>query len=291
MLTDAVRKQSATIHQQLNQNANNLGGLRYERDFSGHPKTPADTHVEQILKDGYIIIKDVLSQQDIKDIKDALDPLLSHTGRNRFEGEKTQRVYGVLGKTRTLDRVAEHPTITNILDRLLLPNCLITAGQAIKILPGEERQPWHYDDSFCRVPRPRRHFSVATIWAIDDFTADNGATVLYPRSHLWGQDEDPGTTRETFIPSVMPAGSVLVFLSTVWHGGGANTSTADRLAVTFQYCEPWIRPQENQFLAVPHDVVHKVSPKMQSLLGYSIHPPFIGMVDGQHPLKAIASKM
>jgi ectoine hydroxylase-related dioxygenase (phytanoyl-CoA dioxygenase family) len=86
------------------------------------------------------------------------------------------------------------------------------------------------------IPRPRRSYSIATIWAIDEFTADNGATVVIPGSHQWG-NEFPNRA-STIIPCVMPAGSVVVFLSTLWHGGGANVSKAPRLAITTQYCEP-----------------------------------------------------
>jgi len=90
------------------------------------------------------------------------------------------------------------------------------------------------------------------------------------------------------IACVMPAGSVVLFLSTLWHGGGANrTESSSRLAVSAQYCEPWLRPQENQQLVVPFDQLFTVDPKIRSLLGYSIHPPFVGHVDGLHPLKAI----
>lgn len=81
----------------------------------------------------------------------------------------------------------------------------------------------------------------------------------------------------------MPAGSVLVFLGTLWHRGGANRSDAHRLAITAQYCQPWIRQIETMTLAVPPRVVRRYSTRVQELLGYSIYPPFIGYVDGMHP--------
>jgi len=134
--------------------------------------------------------------------------------------------------------------------------------------------------------RPHRPFSIGTIWAIDEFTDKNGATIMFPGSHTWG-DQKP-TSDMVPVQAVMPPGSVVVFQSTLWHGGGSNYSQQPRLAVSAQYCEPWIRPQENQLLAVPFDQVPKLHPTIQSLIGYSIHPPFIGHVNGLHPLNRLA---
>jgi len=85
---------------------------------------------------------------------------------------------------------------------------------------------------------------------------------------------------------LMPAGSVVVFLGTLWHRGGANRSSSQRLAITPQYCEPWLRQQEPMML-VAGDAAADYPPVLQSLIGYSIHPPFMGHVGGRHPLKTL----
>jgi ectoine hydroxylase-related dioxygenase (phytanoyl-CoA dioxygenase family) len=87
----------------------------------------------------------------------------------------------------------------------------------------------------------------------------------------------------------MPAGSCVFFLGTLWHGGGANTAHRNRLAVTAQYCEPWLRTQEAFALSTPLDIVGQLSPDLQRMLGYSIHPPFVGAVNGMHPLRLLAA--
>jgi ectoine hydroxylase-related dioxygenase (phytanoyl-CoA dioxygenase family) len=127
--------------------------------------------------------------------------------------------------------------------------------------------------------------AAATIWAIDDFTADNGATVLFPGSHRWGKRR-PGPDDHS-MPVVMPAGSCVSFVGTLWHGGGANTTTRDRLAVTAQYCQPWLRPMEAFTLSISRDIARTVSDDIRRMLGYSIHPPFVGAVDGLHPLRLL----
>lgn len=241
----------------------------------------------QTLQDnGYVIIPDLLPVEQIDKITTALAPHFDHKGRNPFEGLLTQRVYSLLAKTNRSDLLVDHPRILALIDRLFLPNYLLSAFQAIRILPGEAAQGLHYDDAFYMVPRPRPPLGAATVWAFDDFTADNGATCVVPGSHRWEEGRVP-TANDPIIPVVMPRGSVVVFLGTLWHGGGANRSESPRLGLTTQYCEPWLRQQENYFLAVSKKRTQEVSDSIRRLLGYSIHPPFIGHVNGLSPLRLL----
>jgi len=236
-------------------------------------------------REGYVIWENLLSTEQCQQIREVVRPWLGHTGRNSFEGHRTQRIYSVLSRTRVCDRLVDHPRVLAVLDRLLMPNYLLSALQAINIQPGEAAQLAHHDDGFYPIPRPRAPLAAATIWAIDDFTADNGATVLIPGSHRWGKrrpgPDDPAT------PVVMPAGSCVFFVGTLWHGGGANTTTRERLAVTAQYCQPWLRPMEAFTLSVSREIARTVSEDIRRMLGYSIHPPFVGAVDGLHPLRLL----
>jgi len=247
----------------------------------------AESDLAVLERDGYVVIEGLLSAEVCQEIAIAMDPLLGHVGRNVFEGLHTQRVYSLLTKTRVCDALVEHPRVLALLNRLLMPNYLLSQLQAIRIRPGEAAQFLHFDDGMYPVPRPRAPLSAATIWAITDFTAENGATVVIPGSHRWGDDRTPTDTDER-VSVAMPAGSVVFFAGTLWHGGGANhTSDESRLAVTAQYCEPWLRPQEAFSLSTPPATVRTVSENIRRMLGYSIHPPFMGMVDGMHPKRIL----
>lgn len=116
--------------------------------------------------------------------------------------------------------------------------------------------------------------------SLDAFTATNGATTLIPGSHLWGDDRKP--TREETIPAVMPSGSMVFFLNTVWHSGGANTSDKQRRSLTIQYCQPWIRPYENMTVAQGWENLDQLPKRLLSLMGFSTHD-FMGYVDGRSP--------
>ena len=249
----------------------------------GSPEIDAD--FETLMKNGYVIIERLIPPETCDAIKAEGLGLLGRTGRNSFEGHKTQRVYNVLSKTRTTDRLADHPRILGLMDRLFRPGFLLSQSQIINILPGEKAQGLHTDDSFYRIPRPRQPLGAATVWAIDPFTEENGATVIVPGSHGWGDDRV--AERAEVIPAVMPAGSVIFFLGTTWHGGGENRSAEARFAITHQYCEAYMRQQENYLLELSRDTVRSLSPELQALVGYSIYPPFMGMVEGMHPLRLL----
>ena len=85
----------------------------------------------------------------------------------------------------------------------------------------------------------------------------------------------------------MPAGACVVFSGTLVHRGGANRSAGPRLAFSNQYCQPWARQQENFVLGVPPEVAREMPQRLQEMLGYSIHPPFMGQLTASHPAKAL----
>lgn len=245
---------------------------------------------ETVLRQGYVIIPELVPASEMADIKSRTLPLLEHDGRTEFEGYKTRRIYSVFEKTLALNGLVEHPMILALLDQVLMTNYLLSQLQAINVLPGEIPQPLHHDDGFYPLPRPRKPISAATIWAIDDFTADNGATRVIANSHEW-DDRHPGYGEgHELTPAVMPAGSVVFFLGTLWHGAGANNSDQARMAATAQYCEPWARQQENYSLAISKDTARQCSSTIQELLGYSMLFPFIGFVNGRDPKRILEEK-
>jgi ectoine hydroxylase-related dioxygenase (phytanoyl-CoA dioxygenase family) len=270
--------------------------------------------VGAIRRDGYIVLEGIIPATDVEHMRVALRPHLRSElfGRNDFEGHRTERVYSLVGLAPIFADLVEHPRILAICDAFLEQNYLLTASQAIHIHPGETPQPLHTDDLFYRIPRPRNAVSVSTIYAVDPFTRENGATQIVPGSHRWS-DADvgrllaaidfatvPTDVREPHPPAPLPpplaerlvdvtmdAGSVIVFLGTLVHRGGANRSARARLALSNQYCEPWARQQENYMVSIPKEIARTLSPRVQELLGYSIHPPFMGHIRGLHPRRIL----
>ncbi|MBI2168193.1 MAG: phytanoyl-CoA dioxygenase family protein [Actinobacteria bacterium] len=243
-----------------------------------------------IEETGYVVLSDVVPMALFDDLEAALAPLLeaSPTGRNDFEGERTKRIGALLAKGEVFQAVAANDGVLDLVEAVLGPNIQVSIIQAIQILPGENAQGLHTDDALYPLPHPHPPVVFNTMWAIDDFTEANGATRLIPGSHRW---DEPLSRLERgdyeVVAAEMPRGSVLAWLGNLWHEGGANTTERPRLGITMNYNQAWIRQQENQYLALPPEVVEAFPERLQRLVGWDIHPPFIGNVDGRNPIKLL----
>lgn len=256
-------------------------------------------HLERLRRDGYTVVENYMDEGRLAAFRTALAPYLdTHRGRNPFEGKTTERVYTLVARGKVFEDVAADARLLALLDAFLRPGYLLSASHAICIYPGEVAQALHSDDSFYPIARPRPAIGMSVIGAVDAFTAQNGATVIIPGSHTWGTDEVTALREalqagrrhplmEGMFSLEMPAGAIALFQGTLIHGAGANVSDAPRLAFTNQYCEPWCRTQENFYLGVPREMVSAMSPRLQSLLGYEIMPPFMGQVTASHPKKTL----
>jgi ectoine hydroxylase-related dioxygenase (phytanoyl-CoA dioxygenase family) len=243
--------------------------------------------VADLGRDGYSVVESLLTGEQAAAIKAELRQITASTptGRNDFEGYQTRRIYALFAKTRVFDALAVHPLLLSVLDSVLGPSYHLSAPVGIDIAPGEKAQFLHHDDGIYPLPRPHPEVVLNTMWAFDDFTTDNGATRVVPASHLW-TDRHPVDPDET-VTVTMPAGSVLFIAGNLWHGGGANHTDQPRMGVLLEYVAGWLRQQENHVLAVPPDLMRTLEPRLQELLGYNVHPPFVGYVDGRHPRRLL----
>jgi len=252
-------------------------------------KTTVDDVVAVLGRDGYAIVEGILSPDETAAARTDLRRVLASTprGRNTFEGFSTRRVYALFAKTRLLDQAAVHPLVLGVADNVL-GHYQLSAPTGIEIGPGEVAQVLHHDDGIYPLARPHDEVVLSTMWALDDFEEANGATRIVPGSHRW-VDERPSSSSATIVAE-MPAGSVVFYLGSVWHGGGANATPRSRLGVILEYAASWLRQQENHILAVPAEVVRGLPERLQELLGYNIRPPFMGYVDGRHPARILEDR-
>jgi ectoine hydroxylase-related dioxygenase (phytanoyl-CoA dioxygenase family) len=247
------------------------------------------TSVEEVTKgldaDGYHVVEGFLDADRVAAMKAELRGITAATptGRNDFEGFSTRRIYALFAKTRVFDDLAVDPLVLGVTEAVLGPYVQLSAPTGIDIGPGEPAQILHRDETIYPLTRPHPEVVINTMWAFDDFVEANGATRMVPGSH---RREDMPSPAET-IPMEMPAGSVMFYLGSVWHGGGANQTDQPRLGVILEYLVSWLRPQENHVIAVPREVVATLPERLQELLGYNIYPPFMGYVDGRHPRRVL----
>lgn len=263
-------------------------GRRHPSDSGTQPEVDGrilEEATRKLEEAGFAILRGLVTPEQAAAIRDELSPQLVHCGRNAIEGHKTQRLYGVVSRTRSCDFILEHSLLLGLADRILQPDYLLSQAQVIRVLPGETAQPLHHDDSPYPGSRPRGPLTIGIMVALDPFTEANGGTVVFPGSHRWDdrspRDDDPRHA------AVLSPGDAVFFLGTLWHGAGANRTNAPRTGLHVQLCQPWLRTQENYALSVPRDRVREASSHLQRLLGYSIYRPFFGAVDGMHPKRLL----
>ncbi len=236
-----------------------------------------DTPIERILEildeDAGLIIDNFLSDQNLESIKNDLKPYLNVTrnGQDEFTGFETKRVGALMARSKTCQDLALDPLINQMADSFLGPHCesyQLHFTSAIQIGPGESSQILHRDRGVWGGYIPRKiETQFSTVWAINDFTKENGATQVVPGSHKWHKDREP--LPEEIAYAEMKAGSVFIYTGSVLHGGGTNVTKQPRLGVFLHYAPSWLRQEENQYLSCPPEVAKDFSPELRSLIGYS----------------------
>jgi hypothetical protein len=259
-----------------------------------------DDVVDALERDGGVIIEDFLSEVTLAGLRHDLLPLLERQsmGRDGFSGFKTRRLSALFAHTRHCAEIATHPLYLKPAEHFvcrrrdlwvgderlsLAADIRIGVTQAIQLAPGETAQPLHRDDTafLWRHPTGGREGRVQIICAVSDFTAENGGTLVIPGSHLWDDERKP-ELREA-IPTVMSAGSALIFLGSTFHAGGANTTSEYRTAAGLALDASNVRQEENMYLSLSSELVASYPEQIQQLLGWSAGTNHMGWVevDGQ----------
>jgi ectoine hydroxylase-related dioxygenase (phytanoyl-CoA dioxygenase family) len=243
-------------------------------------------HVKAVANDGYTIVEHAIEPDLVDALRRDLRQLETffevEPAANSFEGHHTLRVYNLLAFGPRFEQIPVHPNVLPIIEGVLDPGCLISSLSSISIQPGETAQPIHADDQLIPIPKPHPPTVCNSMWALTDFTEANGATRLVPGTHLADHSPDYGADYDT-IPAEMPAGSVLIWHGSLWHGGGANTTDDTRMGIAMNYCAGYIRQQENQQHGLPRETVERFSPRLRQLVGYGVYNMLIGHINKQSP--------
>lgn len=237
-------------------------------------------------RDGYVIIENLAPPDLVARVTSELQPYIDERGPG-FEsmmGVFTRRFGRLLLRSTSVQELLVNPLMLSIADLLLLPYCAryqVNYTGVMYIEPGETAQPMHRDTGFYPFQNPAPPLLLATMWALNDFTLDNGATRLVPGSRHWPDDRLP--MADEIIAAEMPAGSVLLYIGSTFHGGGENRSDVPRYGLALHYSLGWLRQEENQYLAVPLEEARKLPKQVQELMGYALGTAALGFVDHQDP--------
>jgi ectoine hydroxylase-related dioxygenase (phytanoyl-CoA dioxygenase family) len=249
---------------------------------------PADLEIflDLLRARGYLIFENLAAPDTIESVCRELEPWLATTPhcQGDFYGWNTTRVGAVLLKSVASHALALDELMLALVGELLTPQCdwyQLSLSQAVRIHPGERQQVPHRDEEMWPCAKNGVEYLINVMWALSDFTEENGATWVWPRSHFRPFDRTVAPERK--IVAHMPRGSALMYLGSVTHCAGPNRSARPRTGLTFSYCLGWLKQSENAFLAYPPEVAKDFPRQLQQLIGYRIHRPNLGGYEGQDP--------
>ena len=260
--------------------------------FQEMPDAPALR--DALARCGAAVIERAAPRRAVAKVAAELAPWFERTpaGEGVFFGRKTRRFGAVFAKAPSSAPWAIEPTLFSVLDDILCrpggdaseerSDCLqLNLTQAISISPTEEAQLLHRDDSLYPFT-PGFELMANVMWAIDPFTELNGATRVAPGSHLWdrGRTAEPSEVES----ATMPAGGALIWLGSTVHGGGANRTTRTRTGLTFSYNLAWLAQAEKLMVTIGPDLARTLPPRLQRLIGYQVHRPNLGWIEGRDPM-------
>jgi hypothetical protein len=233
--------------------------------------------VAAMQRDGAAVVTGLAEPGLVETLRAELRPLFDACGldtRSDFNGARSLRApSSLLATAPGAAGLVDHDMVVGIANAVLLPHCAtyqVGSMTGIEILPGESAQALHRDDSLYPIEISGLELQIGVMWALDDFTAENGATRVVPGSHRFLRSWHlPGLSG--WEAAVMPKGSALFYLGSTWHGGGANRSDAPRMGLINTYSLGWLRQEANLYLEVPAEVAARFGPRLRALLGYTQH--------------------
>jgi ectoine hydroxylase-related dioxygenase (phytanoyl-CoA dioxygenase family) len=237
----------------------------------------SDAVLEDVLRaikeDGGVILVDAAPENNLDNFVSELEPYLATTpyGRDDFTGHKTRRTGALIARMPSSHNFVMDDRVLSLAKAFLSPyteKITLHLSQATTIYPDEEAQLIHRDrfawgTHIPKVIEPQFN----TLWAITDFTPENGATRIVPGSQNWSWDKE--AKPDQIVQAEMSRGSVLLYTGTVLHGGGQNKSKNPRVGLNLTYCLAWLRQQENQYLSCPPHIAKSLDEELQELIGYT----------------------
>jgi len=236
-------------------------------------KSGADEIGEIIQSDGALILENLLTREQVDRTLDEIMPYVEATkfGADDFSGRQTRRTGALVARSAACRELVMNPTVRASAKQFLAPWCeriQLHLSQIISIGPGQSAQPIHRDRWAWGTHLKGVEPQFNTIWALTDFTTENGATQVAPGSVGWPDNRKVRT--EEVCQVEMSKGSVLLYSGSVFHGGGENRSDHTRLGMNLTYALGWLRQEENQYLSCPPEIAKTLDPELQELLGYAM---------------------
>lgn len=234
---------------------------------------------------GFVVVRGVLTDDICLEVANIIDEIAAkerEAGQAHEYGESLQRVWNLLNKHRIFHRLILSEYICSWMNHLFdrpthHRKFFLSSFQANILDPGASKQKIHIDTPIPD-PHPPYIIKANSIWMIDDFTNENGATQVVPRSHLLRRrpTTDEAIDHPDLVTVIAPRGSVLITHGALWHRSGSNLSSTKRRVLLGSFAASYARE-----IASEEDIVRCLSPETRDTMTNAL----FDMVGGYHGLK------
>lgn len=196
-----------------------------------------------------------------------------------FDQGRSQRIFNLINKDVAFAPLVEHPTVLELMDAELGRDAVLLDVSINNVGSQTDSGGWHVDSPISLVKEPLPNFTLAvqTVWMLDDFTRDNGATHVVAGSHLSLKQPPRGKGEmETEVVLEAPAGSLAIWLSQTWHRHGANITDAARTGLIAQYGRAWVKPFVDLRSPLTTEFAAQLSPRLRYMMGCNADAPVRG---------------
>lgn len=232
-----------------------------------HAKAHLDEH-------GYVVLKEALTPEQANALRDRSAELIAEekagSGEHVYFDGQAQRVWNLVNKGRIYEEMIQLPQVLALHEHLLGDDCILSSFTVNLIGPGAPAGGLHVDFPLGRFPQPAPPFAFCsnTIFVLDDFTLENGATRLVPGSYKRGTPPDPETDYDDVIQLDARKGDIVIIHGATWHSSGANRTGQERMILLGFFCRSFMKPQQDQYRLASPEVVERATPALKRLLGF-----------------------
>ena len=237
------------------------------------PSNCTPQQIDEALREhGFVIVDELVTGELMDRIQSEMDCHVNETayGKDTFLGPKTKRTGSIIARSPAARELVMNETALGVAQLFLkhASTFQLLLTQIISVYPGSPAQPLHQDElvwDFFPFPDDYQ-VQCNILWAMTDYTEENGATRVVPNSQFEGRKKK--YSQNETVPAVMKRGSALFYTGKIYHGAGENKSSMVRQAMNITYSVGWVRQEENQYLATPMEIARTLPDDLLRVMGY-----------------------
>ena len=195
--------------------------------------------------------------------------------RTYLANDSAQRVWNLVNKGEIFEAAIQEPKMLAAMEYLLGTDCTLSSFTVNVLYPGAPDAGLHIDYPLSALPTPRPSFPMVanSVWFLDDFTLENGATSCVPGSHHRLEAlPQSGVEYADEVQICGPQGSVLIVNGAIWHGSSENRTNEPRVGLLGFFCRSILKPQQAHLELVSDEVISRATPTLKRLLGLDSLP-------------------